>query len=307
MNFLTKKSEEERTGEFWDRQHWREIPPDYWASNPIVQAYINRRTTGDPDLRWLDWFQRKYVPQTLDYGLCLACGAGTAEIHAMGIQMFREMDACDLSENSLQTARSKAESCGLSQKIRYFQCNLNQAQLASSRYDAVLCSGGLHHIENLEHVIDQVKSCLKPGGLVAIDEYIGPARLQYTDLQLQIIRLIIETLPSEMRTGKPVERPGMQYMLDNDPSEAVRSPELIGLLKQEFEVLETRYYGGTLMNPLFGCGAVDTSLFRTGMQESSKNKEYSYLLPTILLAEELLTENGVLPSDYAVIILRHRQ
>jgi hypothetical protein len=58
MNIFKKRSDEERAAYFWGRQHWREVPTDYWASNPVVQAYINRRTTGDPGLRWIDWLQQ---------------------------------------------------------------------------------------------------------------------------------------------------------------------------------------------------------------------------------------------------------
>ena len=305
MNFWNKLSKEDQTAAFWDHQHWRELPADYWASNPQVQAYINRRTTGDPGLRWLDWFRQKYLPQTLERGLCLACGAGTAEIHAMSHQMFGEMDACDISEGSLQSAQAKAEFCGLSQKIRYFRCDLNQANLETAHYDVILSSGGLHHIENLEHLFSQIKSGLKPGGLLAIDEYVGPARLQYTDRQLEIVRGIVEALPMELRTGRPVERADLKYMLDNDPSEAVRSPELISLLGQELEILEVRNYGGTLMNVLFGSGAIDTSRLLPTEFESAETSGYADLLPLILLLEEQLTESGVLPGDYAVIIARH--
>jgi SAM-dependent methyltransferase len=304
MSLWGKMSDEERAAKFWDRQHWREIPTDYWASNPAVQAYINRRTTGDPSLRWLDWFRQKYAPQILERGLCLACGAGTAEIHAQGIGMFREMDACDISEGSLQSARAKAASCGLGDKIRYFRCDLNRAELPAEHYDAVLCSGGLHHIEHLDHLFSQIRSCLKPGGLLAIDEYIGPARLQYTDLQLNTVRSIVEALPEALRTGRSVARPDLKYMLTNDPSEAVRSPELISLLSKALEILEVRNYGGTLMNVLFGSGAIDTSRLLPAEGASAGTSGFADLLPLILLLEEQLNESGVLPSDYAVIIAR---
>jgi SAM-dependent methyltransferase len=296
--------EEERTAKFWDRQHWREVPLDYWASNPLVQSYINRRTTGDPDLRWLDWFRQRHASAVFDRGLCLACGAGTAELHAVGIGLCREMDACDISEGSLESARARAASLKLETRINYFRCDLNRASLAPGQYDLVLSSGGLHHIEQLEHLLDQVHACLKDGGLLAIDEYVGPARLQYTDLQLDVVQRIVDSLPAGLRTGKPVERPDLAYMLRNDPSEAVRAPELVSLLQKHFEVIELRPYGGTLLNVLFGCGAVDTRLLLPGEGAAAASPSHADVLPMILLLEEMLTENEVLPSDYAVIVAR---
>lgn len=296
---------ESKAEKYWDEHRWQTVPIDYWASNPQVQAYINRRTTGNPNTRWLEWVAEHFKAAPLEQGLCLACGAGTAEIHAVSINLCRQMDACDISRSSLEIAREKAESCGVSSRIRYFKCDLNREVLTPDYYDIVLSSGGLHHVENLEHLLGQVEKALKPGGILAVDEYIGPDRLQYSDHQLEIVNRVVESLPEALRTGKKAMRPSLEELVDCDPSEAVRSSEIVELLERKFEILAKRFYGGTIMHVLYASGAIDQR-FLIAQPEAKQPDVPSHanLLPPILLLEEMLTELGAIPSDYAVFIAR---
>jgi len=296
-----------RAAKFWDRHHWRTVPLEYWASNPLVAAYINRRITGDPATLWLDWLAREFIPQTYPHGLCLACGAGTAEVHATGIDMCQHVDAYDISKTSLTAAAKKAESFGLSSRILYHCSDLNVETFAAGKYDIALSSGGLHHIENLEHLLDQVSTALKEGGLLAFDEYIGPPRLQYTDLQLEIVNRIVEALPDELRTGKLASRPSLERMIASDPSESVRSSDILPLVEERFEVLAKRFYGGTLLAPLFASGVIRPELLMPPADETARvGPQYTDLLKLILAMEESLTPTQELPSDYVVLVARKR-
>ncbi len=294
-----------KAADFWDKHYWEKPPLNYWGANPQVKSYINRRITGDPQTAWMDWFAREYVPDAVDRGLCLACGAGTAEIHAMSLGLCRSMDACDISKVSLDVAKKRAGDLGLSSKITYWRCDLNEATFDVDSYNLVLSSGGLHHIEEIEHLVDQIKRSLRPGGLLAVDEYIGAPRLQFTDEQLGMVIRVVESLPKKLRTGKPVLSPSLDFMLANDPSEAVRSSEILPLLEGEFEILEKRLYGGGLLHPLFACGAIRPELLLPEVAEKlGGDVNYADLLELILVLEETLTDSGALASDYVLVVAR---
>jgi ubiquinone/menaquinone biosynthesis C-methylase UbiE len=50
---------------------------------------------------------------------------------------------------------------------------LNDYDWKPSGYDLVIANGALHHIKNLEGVLDGMRRTLKPGGLLYVCEYIG--------------------------------------------------------------------------------------------------------------------------------------
>jgi hypothetical protein len=96
-------------------------------------------------------------------------------------------------------------------------------------------------------------------------------------------------------------------MLAHDPSEAVRSDEILPLLEQHFDILEKRFYGGTLLHVLFASIAIEPKVLLPLPEASPEgNAVHADLVPLMLLIEEILTERGVLPDDYAVIVARKK-
>jgi hypothetical protein len=92
---------------------------------------------------------------------------------------------------------------------------------------------------------------LKPGGYFFLDEFIGPSRFQWTDVQLDSMNDGLDRLPKELRRRisdrkkfkERVVRETVQEVIASDPSEAIRSSEIVPLLGQQFEILETKGFG----------------------------------------------------------------
>src|SRR5262249_56576432 len=74
---------------------------------------------------------------------------------------------------------------GLSRRVRFVRVDLNFVQLPRERYDVVWSSGTLHHLTNLEHLLDQVAVTLRPGGLFALHDYVGETRFAYHPRRLE--------------------------------------------------------------------------------------------------------------------------
>jgi len=98
---------------------------------------------------------------------------------------------------------------------------------------------------------------MKPNAVFIFDEYVGPRRFQWGDRQLQCINGIIDLLPSKLnkdvQTGKlrdRVTRYTPEQVAEVDPSEAIRSDEIISLAVRNFRVGEERPYGGTILHML---------------------------------------------------------
>ncbi len=89
-------------------------------------------------------------------------------------------------------------------------------------------------------------------------------------------------------------RLGMQL---GDPSEAVESSEILPLLKQIFDVIEVREYGGTILNLLFA---------QIAHNFLSDDPETQHWLQLCFDVEDLLLSLGDLQSDFVVAICKKR-
>jgi len=94
-----------------------------------------------------------------------------------------------------------------------------------------------------------------------------------------------------------VERPSIAHMSATDPSEAVRSAEILLAMEARFQVQARREFGGTLLNPMLE-GIVGN--FRVESEEDTA------LLRLLIAVEEMLLQHGVLPSDFVVLVAHPR-
>jgi len=131
---------------------------------------------------------------------------------------------------------------------------------------------------------------------------VGPARFQWTDLQLELANRVLQTLPRRLRQSAlwgreltAIPRPTIEEMINMDPTEAVNSAQIIPLLPRHFEVVELRRYGGTLVHLLLNHVMPNFDV-EDEMQAS--------LLKMIFLYEQTLVENGVLGSDFCYAVAR---
>jgi SAM-dependent methyltransferase len=149
--------------------------------------------------------------------------------------------------HSLRTARRDAEKEGYAGRIHYFASDFNRPVLPRNTYDIVFFNQSLHHVGKLEKLFRAVLRAMKPEAVLYLDEYIGPSRTQWNDEVIAPHRAVFATLPAEARKGNFLPLP-IQY---DDPSEAIRSGEIVEQLKIGFEIEEMRNYGGNLLAVLY--------------------------------------------------------
>jgi SAM-dependent methyltransferase len=276
---------------FWSSEGVREAEDHYWGAQPLVRRAINRRVTGDPN-RWpMEWFAQTYAREAFARGLSVGCGSGLLERDVLAKGICEAMEGIDFSEESLEQARFAAEEGHLSGRLAYRVEDINALKLPRDRYDIVFFHGSLHHVRQIERVLTEVRHSLKPGGLVYLDEYMGPSRSEWTDEQWGFARSAFDSLPEELKN-----RPNLMIPLPmDDPSESIRSSAIRPAAARLFELVEERPYGGNILWFVFPC--LDMERLR---QDSTG------ALSRLIALEEHLLERGWVESYFRVIVARKR-
>jgi SAM-dependent methyltransferase len=277
-----------------------------WTELAQVRELINRRVSGDPAVDAYMYFLRTRLSGRLpvDAALTIGCGEGALERGLAGHSFATRHDAIDVAPRAVERAAAAARQAGL-EHLRYRVADADSLELEPSSYDVVLGVQAVHHIEKLEHLFRQAAIALRPGGLLFLDEFVGPSRFQWTSRQLEVVDGILSLLPERFRRSladgrvrRRAHRPTIREVRATDPSEAVRSGEIVAVLSESFEVLEVRPYGGTVLHLLLD------DLAGNFVREGTVGRE---LLAAIADLEWALVTSGDLPSDFAVVVARPRR
>jgi len=231
---------------------------DYWNKEVVEQAYsswtadlqvrarINTMVTGDRHTWPLDWFAHR-LPKPFERGLSIGCGPGHLERQAIRLGICRRIDGLDISEESLAAARRTAEEEGMADAIRYARGDFNNPSLPRNKYDIVFFGFSLHHVAKLEKLFRHVLRALRPDGVVYFEEYVGPSASEWNPERLRTPSTVYALLPREWRIHETLPMP----VNLSDPSEAIRSSEILRQLRVGFEIVEKRDFGGNLLAILY--------------------------------------------------------
>lgn len=230
-----------------------------WWSIPLVNDRWDQKITGDAhrdyeDLLVNDILKDKKKLRLISFG----CGDGSHELKLASYGVFDEVIGIDIAPNLIEEANQNAKTAGLNHAA--FICDdIYTMNLAPDYYDVVLFHSALHHFKNVQQLlVNFIKPCLQPDGLLVINEYVGPDRLQFPEKQLKAINNALKIIPSKYKKRFQSNRikskfygSGLLRMIIADPSECVDSSSIIPAIHSNFEVVYERAYGGNiLMNVL---------------------------------------------------------
>jgi len=203
----------------------------------------------------------------------------------------------DLDESRFASAKQFFE--GLSAKVRFIAADINAMELEQDCYDLIYALQSFHHFENLEHIMEQVKRALTPRGFFVLDEYVGPARFQWTDRQLALTAQLLGLMPKHLRMYRHgIEklqegRSSVDEVIRVCPSEAIRSDEILPLFRRHFEVVHHKQLGGTIQHLLYS-GIIHNF--------PDDDPAVDHIIDCIDGLERAFIECGVLPSDFALLV-----
>jgi len=288
-------------------EHVQDLDRLSWTGIPQVHLNHNFLITGSREIYWVEWMRDRFFPagQAGD-ALSLGCGAGHLDrIFKRCGYSFRSFTGMDISEGAVAQARTLAEEVQLAPTIRYLASDLNRATLPPDSFDFIYFFQSLHHIEALEHALEQCRQALRPGGLLMVNEFVGPSRFQWTRRQMDLATALLLCLPEDLRRDvqsgvvkNVVMAPTIEYLVAHDPSESVRSGEIEGLLKACFDVTHEWNWGGTLNHLLFQNIAANFD---------PANTSHRSIIELLIHHENVVIREGLLPSDFKVFLARHKQ
>lgn len=270
-------------GGFWDREIVAQTHAS-WMEDPRIHERINERI-GRTEAMWpVDWFEQWLGGRRFERALSIGCGTGPLERDLVKRGLCRTVDAFDGSVHSLHVAARAAREAGAGDRIRYFAADFNEPSLPRRTYDIVFFHQSLHHVGKLEKLYRAVLRALKPGGLLYLDEYVGPSRTDWNDALVAPQRAVFSTIAPELRTMPELPLP----IQPDDPSEAIRSGEIMEQLRIGFDVAELRGYGGNLLSVLYPL--IDWHRAPAELLERLMREEDEWL--------------KTMPSYYAIVVAR---
>jgi SAM-dependent methyltransferase len=150
-----RKVEEARFHDHDREGHRDEVSPE---SSPNRRFYEAALIIHDHYERWME----RVAPQAivLDY----ACGNGAQTIAAVRAGAAMAV-GIDISELSVRNAAESADAAGVGDRTRFLQRDCENTGLPDNMFDAVLCSGMLHHLD-LNRAFPELNRILAPGGRI---------------------------------------------------------------------------------------------------------------------------------------------
>jgi SAM-dependent methyltransferase len=219
---------------------------EIWLNHPLVRAEANRRVTGDPN-RWpVDWLETQVAPAA--EAASVGCGTGSFERVVAERGIVSHIAGIDAAPQPLEVAAHLAKEANLSDRVSYAQADA--AQWLKSRrdsLDAVFFHASLHHFPRPAELLATVRSALRPGGYLYLDEYIGPSRDEWSMFKLALPNLAYYLLPFGVRRPKIVRAP----INREDPTEAIASSSILDAVREHFDDVRIRPYGGNLLSVIY--------------------------------------------------------
>lgn len=215
--------------------------------------------------------------------------------------MFKECLGIDISSKSIQLAKDNAQQQNLN-TINYRVFDLDKDDyVALGEFDLIIVTMAAHHVINLRYMFKNLRKILdKKSGLIILNEYIGPNRFWHSDKVLDIINKILGSLDDSYKKNYLVDgktlrneyiRTPLEHFLKYDPSEAIRSQDIMKYFTKYFSIVEQKNYGGQVNHMLL-----------TGIIQNFKDiKEDNQILRLLMAFEEILERYNVIQSDFSFI------
>ena len=288
-----------KAAEWWSDPE-SDAPETQWVRVPGVVENMNRRATGDPAIDWINHSASLLTSFSKPIkALSVGCGFGIIERTLRRQDFCQNIHGVDVAENAIESARKTAHAEGLD-GLSYEVADLNTAKFPSETYDVVYAHAALHHIFQLEHVLDEIKQTLKPGGLFVVYEYIGPSQMQFPRRDLELADIFLKVIPERYRKvqkrggiKKEAFRSSLDSMNSSDPSEGIRASEIVPLIASRFEIRHFRYVGGTLLLLVFN--EIAGNFLESDL-------EIMPLVDALITLDNFLIDNAVLPSYHVYLV-----
>jgi ubiquinone/menaquinone biosynthesis C-methylase UbiE len=124
-----------------------------------------------------------------DHVLDLATGTGDPAIDvARIVQTKGHVVAVDYSQQRLEIARKRAKEQGVDKIITFDECDIENVELSSSKFDAILSRWGLMFFSNLNYLLERICNALLPdSGVFVAAIWSTPEKVPFMNIPLSVL------------------------------------------------------------------------------------------------------------------------
>ncbi len=279
-------------------------PIDFTQHKFLYQHSIAKPMTGSLDGWSINEIGRKFLTPAPKRVLAIGSGMAFIEEHLLAEGLAEHIVAYEMSPTACKAATERVADKPYAARLEMRSADVLGEDLPSGAFDLVFIQAAIHHFSAIEDMYRLMHRVLRPGGLLWFDEYIGPDHHIYDDQVNEVLDQINDCLASryrwnvlEQRERTEGPKPSLEFMLQHDPSEGVHASRIMPLTYQYFDVVHRQDYGGAVLRPFF-----------TGILPNFdwSNESDQTIGRLVILVEQLLTRNGIIPSYHSAVVGRRR-
>lgn len=186
--------------------------------------------------------------------ISVGCGVGIKELRLIQLGLVEHFDLFEISQKRLDLCRSNFAARGLTAKAD-LSSEDGLAALVGNKYDLVHWDSSLHHMPDVKEALALSAKALNTGGVVVVNEFVGPNRFQWPDEQLAIVNSFRSKLPDRffdpkagaaLAVARQVKRPTIEQMMAADPSESADSDAILPAIRELFPFAPIWQLGGLI-------------------------------------------------------------
>lgn len=230
-----------------------------WWIIPEIKKRQNALISGNENELYESFISRNWI-HTDKKGILISpgCGSGGHEIELARLNPNLTVIGYDISPELIQEAQEKVKISGI-RNIQFKIADIYQDRIVPESVDYFLFHASLHHFKDIQNLLkEKIIPALKPDGLLFLNEFTGPNRMQYPDDQIRYCNQVLqEIIPVAERKilgtnliKNEVYRQGKLRMIISDPSECVDSSNIIPELRRQMQVIYEKPIGGNILMPV---------------------------------------------------------
>lgn len=260
----------------------------FWQS-PVANAFIRERISGDGEVSPAAFFASLTgEPVRGGPGLSLRAGDTKLERELLRLGACARMTILAETPERLEQIGARIPDEARAEQADPLEFTPPEP------LSLVVANSALHRTPDPDALVARIAGWLAPGGMVYVDEFVGPDRFQWTEAQIEIVNQLLASLPEELRLDlasgsgglkNEIGRPDPRRFAADHPAEAVAGERIRAALDANLEAVALRPYGGAIYHQLFA-------------RIMGNFADRPELVRAILTFDAILTERGVVDSDY---------
>jgi SAM-dependent methyltransferase len=251
----------------WDARVTQPMPQmSQWWQFPQIKRHMNRIICGRPvdGMTGGDAHVLKELAGDRPYpkALSIGCGIASKEIALLRSGAVEKFVVYEISTKRIGSGKRAAKRYGISDRIEFHNEAVEFDIPPPETFDLVYWNNSLHHMLDVRACLTWCRSALRPGGVIYLNDFVGPTRMQWPDEMIDVANHVRGSLPERLLLGRDgtskispkVARPSLRKLVASDPTECADSGAILGAFQDLFPENVIRCTGGVVYHlALKGC------------------------------------------------------